>query len=226
VVLPQNAAAIAYKINFVDEQQPKTNANRNAYLENLILEAKDFLNESSFVLLINGNKSLFKTSNSMDTHNNSLSKFAYTLVGGDGVYYTDQTEKIKLHQLEAYGTTVLLKTALDAQNWELTDETKTIGAFVCYKAILEQVNYEIIVWYAPDVYLRFGPAGYGNLPGLILELSVTNNLISYLYYATHINFNPEILPEIEKPVKGKLVTQKQLDQMGEKAKENLKKMRN
>ncbi|UGS23697.1 GLPGLI family protein [Flavobacterium channae] len=66
-----------------------------------------------------------------------------------------------------------------AYNWSLTTETKKIGNYNCYKATTEKtIENKIIVpitaWYCPEIAYQFGPNGYGNLPGLIVELQIDN----------------------------------------------------
>jgi GLPGLI family protein len=65
------------------------------------------------------------------------------------------------------------------QNWELHDETKKIGEYICFKATTfhtvttpqgKVFKYDFTAWYSPQLPYKFGPAGYGNLPGLIIEL--------------------------------------------------------
>ena len=34
----------------------------------------------------------------------------------------------------------------------------------------------VIAWYCPEIPYKFGPAGYGGLPGMILELQEKNNV--------------------------------------------------
>lgn len=65
------------------------------------------------------------------------------------------------------------------QNWKLFDETKMIGDYLCFKATTfrtvttpkgKVIKYDYTAWYSPQLPYKFGPAGYGNLPGLIIEL--------------------------------------------------------
>lgn len=65
------------------------------------------------------------------------------------------------------------------QKWELSDESKMIGDYLCFKATTfytvktpqgKVFKYDFTAWYTPQLPYRFGPAGYGNLPGLIIEL--------------------------------------------------------
>ena len=69
------------------------------------------------------------------------------------------------------------------QKWELHDETKTIGDYLCFKATTyytttnpkgKVFKHDFTAWYAPQLPYKFGPLGYGNLPGLIIELQGEN----------------------------------------------------
>lgn len=226
-LIAQQSVQVEYKINFLDsEYLNQPTQNKNEFLESLIIDAKDFLKETSFLLKINSNESEFKASEHIATKNQHLSKFAYTLVNGDGLYYTNLTEKETLHQMDAYGSQIILKTSFDEYKWHLTGESKNIGNYLCYKAVTNLKKTEITAWFTPNIPLRFGPAGFGNLPGLILELTFDNNLSTIVYYSSQIKFEKDKPLKIEKPTAGKVINQSEFDQMGEKAKENLKRMGN
>jgi GLPGLI family protein len=63
--------------------------------------------------------------------------------------------------------------------WVITNESKMINGNLCYKAIAFDIDYggryknkfEITAWFCPKIPFSFGPVYYGNLPGLILEIS-------------------------------------------------------
>lgn len=100
----------------------------------------------------------------------------------------------------------------ETTNWKLENETKQIGAYLCYKATSEQVvvnskgtfKHPIVAWYCPNIPFNFGPKGYSGLPGLILELQVRN----ITWGATKIELSKEN-KNIEKPKKGKLITEEE-----------------
>jgi len=100
-------------------------------------------------------------------------------------------------------------------NWELSDETKTIDGYSCYKASSELVRkngdkvfvFPIIAWYCPKIPFPFGPLGYGGLPGLILELQERN----VVYGVQKINFNLEKMNPILKPAEGERISQEELN---------------
>jgi GLPGLI family protein len=65
------------------------------------------------------------------------------------------------------------------QDWKLHNETKTIGDYTCFKATSfttvtnpegKVFKFDFTAWYTPELPYKFGPVGYGNLPGLIIEL--------------------------------------------------------
>lgn len=75
--------------------------------------------------------------------------------------------------------------------WEITQERKEILGFVCYKAVTNIENHkttnQIVAWFTPDIPFQFGPRGYGNLPGLILELEEGRTIFT----AKRLDFNPK-----------------------------------
>ena len=80
------------------------------------------------------------------------------------------------------GNDLMVKEPLKS-NWKLYDETKMIDNYLCYKATNVNVvynrsgkifNHPVIAWYCPKLPYNYGPNGYSNLPGLILELQVRN----------------------------------------------------
>lgn len=79
-------------------------------------------------------------------------------------------------------------------DWKLTNETKKIGNYLCYKATSsfktgtdeKSFTFPLIAWYCPQIPLEYGPKAYGGLPGMILELQERN----IVYGVTKIEFTP------------------------------------
>jgi GLPGLI family protein len=114
-------------------------------------------------------------------------------------------------------------------DWKLTDEKKMICGYECFKATCtlkvdygdNDINtlYPIIVWYCPQIKTSYGPKGYGNLPGMILE--VEENFV--IYSATKIEFDKSNLT-IALPTNKKIITEsKMYDLMEEKFSSDLNK---
>lgn len=94
------------------------------------------------------------------------------------------------------------------EGWTLRNETKMISGFLCYKATniyrvvndlnpddIKVFNHPVTAWYCPKLPYRHGPLGYGNLPGLILELQVRNVVygVTKIDLKTNLNFDTKFL---------------------------------
>jgi len=184
--------------------QYKKFANRiNSDLENV-----------EYSLIFNDTTSLFKRNNSLKLDNKSIN-FAAGFGGGKGVYYTNNKTGLALQQADAFGELFLIQSHLNDFEWELTKEEKIINDKRCYKAILKNDKnpnrkFDTFAWFCPEIPSHFGPIGYGNLPGLIMELHLNKG---YSFYAIKIILN-EGDTKIKQPTKGIKVTSEELEEIG------------
>ena len=79
---------------------------------------------------------------------------------------------------------------------------------------------DIVAWYAPQIPVSHGPAEYGGLPGLILELSTDQTVL----LCSKIVMNPEKKDEILMPTKGEKVTRNKYDEIVKLKTEEMKSM--
>ena len=103
-----------------------------------------------------------------------------------------------------------------ALNWELTQETKEIGGYTCYKATLKNVGNKkkvLNAWYAPAISVSYGPLQFVGLPGLILQLEKN----TVVFTAKKIVLNPIEGVEIEEPKKVKRITQEEYKKLMKKS---------
>ena len=66
----------------------------------------------------------------------------------------------------------------------------------------------ITAWYTPEIPVNQGPRNYWGLPGLILEVNDGKTVI----LCSKVVLNPKVKTEIKAPTKGKVTTQKELDE--------------
>lgn len=90
--------------------------------------------------------------------------------------------------------------------WELTNVEKTIAGHKCLKAKTtysyksrhgKQENLEVKAWYAPGIPLPLGPRNFSGLPGLILELSIADDVI--VYFPTEVLLNSRKMQPVKLP---------------------------
>ena len=167
-------------------------------------------------------------------------------VGGPdgGSLHKDLQSKIYTNKKELFGKVFLVKDSITPSKWVMTGETKQIGIYNAYKATItkeveeREFNFgrrptrggesesepeapkmrEVVMsaWFTPEIPVSTGPAMYGGLPGLILEINDDKTII----LCTKVVINPKDKIKIKAPSKGKVVTKSEFDQIAEdKAKE-------
>ena len=130
-----------------------------------------------FHLDFNNNSSKFYLPEKIDTKEFRIFK-RFSRYKGQFYSFKDSV----FHELNAFGQNFIIK--LPPPNWKITQTSKKIGNYQCYKAItkkkVDNKFYEIFAWFSPKLPFNFGPRGYHGLPGLILRLDVGN--LSYIIH--------------------------------------------
>lgn len=197
---------IIYKVNNIAVE----NTSNNPEYKNFKKKIDEIAKELSFELKFDQTKSVFNLVKYLPLGKNKLyANGAITILGGKEVYYTDIKDKFIIKEKNFLGEPFLIKTPLNQLNWNLTNQTKQISGYKCYKAIsyrestnknFEKKKVPVYAWYTPDIPINFGPFEAAGLPGLVLEFGVVN----YSYVATKINLNEKIT--LKKPKKGKIIS--------------------
>lgn len=175
---------------------------------------------------------------------------------GSGKYYKNIQTKTSSRESEFSGKNFLIKDDLISYDWKMEQESKMIGENLCFKATTvierparntnvrfgrrnqnddekkeqeeeeeEETMEQVIVtaWYTLDIPVSHGPDDYWGLPGLILEINDGRTQM----VCTKIVMNPKEKNEITEPKKGKVVSQKEYDEILEvKMKEMRERLRN
>lgn len=201
--------------------------------------------EKTFVLNFNKAESIYQQEQKLKETGSRGSTFASELEGE--LYKNNQTKKY-LKAEEFANKNYIISDVLKNYNWDLTQESKKIGGYTCYKAIsitkvtkkelqeyevekvkqsknktsffnLEKPKDKIItVWYNPEIPVSHGPNQYWGLPGLIMEV-FENNLI---ILCSKVILNPKDKKSIKAPKNGKIISQNAYDLMEEKQYDKLK----
>lgn len=179
------------------------------FFSNYIKKIQNTIPYLEFSLIFNQNESIYRNIETMESDNPALDiNSTLTMVSGNGVFYNNQEENQKIKQIKHESTTYLIQEENNAIDWEIKNESKEILGYKVYKAVgqvLVNVNItsEVIAWFAPELPFQFGPAGYSNLPGLILEFEKDG----YAQYAIDIQLK-EKSTTIKSPTKGKTISPK------------------
>jgi len=220
---------ISYKVNvteaftMIDKEKLKTIP--PAYLDDIKksmsdLEQRIKLNIKSIEtnLSFNQQEAIYTPISGMDNEGDRGLKETMIITGSYGVYYFNKGLNKRIRQIDVYGQLFLIESDLNSRQWVLTQETKTINNYLCYKATSTLVTKNsagtfykpLIAWYAPKLPMPYGPNGYGGLPGLILQLTEGD----FIFYVSKLILNPKNPNKIEQPTKGKKVTEDEFEAIG------------
>jgi len=196
--------------------------------------------EKTYLLTFNKEESLYKEDEQLESPQMGGMQMVMVNTNGSDYLYKDIRENSFINQNEVFGKIFLIEDKLKPLDWTLSNETKFIGDYKCYKATYtreqpvvksyisvngdnepdeeeeeaEPEMEEIIVeaWYAPELPVNNGPGRYQGLPGLILE--VNDGGLTLLCSKIVLNTKDKL--KIEKPSKGKHVNQEEFDEIMEK----------
>ena len=160
---------------------------------------------------------------------------------GGGPVYKDVALNKSLQSTEFMGKKFLISNDPDKIKWVMEKEQKLIGNYLCFKATAqvskpktmtsvwrnaekqndsikdsavggaEEEYSTITAWYTPQIPVSHGPAQYGGLPGLILELTTDNTVM----LCTKVVMNPEKRIQISEPKKGEFVSRTEFENIVE-----------
>ncbi len=211
---------VIYKLkvteNLLDEKKEKDFASIYEAINNSLKENAD---KVTYRLYFNNNESLFVADEFLENEGDKNVSYFKILAHLKDVFYTNKKSDLKLTQKQAYGEWFIIKDKISDFQWNVTNESKKIGNYLCYKAtgILTVINSKgefkkpVIAWFTPQITANFGPMGYGGLSGLIMELSIDK---VFNYYVSKIELNTKESTKIKKPTKGKLIGRKEFKNIG------------
>lgn len=199
--------------------------------------------EKQFILIFKNNESVYREQEVLTSPNQTHNIEAILSNNNGNVLYRNYSENRYVFKNEFFGKLFLIKDSIKKLDWNLVNETKKIGEFLCYKATkikrvdptiknhnspnednkLKNDEQIITVWYTPQIPLSIGPESYYGLPGLILEVHDGNKVL----VCDNIVLNSENNFKIKEPKSGKRVSQREFDIIkGKKLKEFEKRTKN
>lgn len=200
---------IIYKKKSLNKED--VNKVKDIKIREILKRTNEKAEELEYKLEYNGVESIFKVIEPMDIDGSMETGMAIIAGDGKGIRYTNLKTREYLYQVEKYRENFLIVNSLDSIQWKLTNESKMINGYTCYKAETiktvigtKEISAQTIeAWYAPKLPINFGPLGYAGLPGLILELNMGKY---WTYFMTELNLDSSSSISIQKPSKGKKIT--------------------
>ena len=153
-------------------------------------------------LVFSNVESLYFVEDKMQNEGKTILNINRIFAGGDNKYYKNTKTKEYFYQnnLEE-----LLLTDLPEKKWQIIQESKKIGNYLCFKAIdiaSKNTKMKPVVWFTPQIPVSFGPKEFNGLPGLVVLVEMTKRAISI----SEIVLNPKKEIKVKKPIKGRKET--------------------
>ena len=194
--------------------------------------------QKEYTLKFNATESTWKEVESLESGAPKVSSGGFTMqissTGMGGLLYKNIAEGNYAREADVFGKPFLVKDNLNSFEWELTGETKKIGDYNVQKAVYTRTQerrsfsfsssngeetdskeetiidtVQVTAWFTPEIPVSNGPQSYWGLPGLILEV---NNGVQTLI-CSKVVLNPAEGVEIDKPTKGKVVSNEEYQQI-------------
>lgn len=200
--------------------------------------------QKEYTLAFDSYHSLFTLNESLGAspQQGGMMMISVSMDGSTGSVYKNTKEKRYASTRDLFGKPFLVKGDLEAVDWELTNETKQIGIYTCYKATYEReqesfqsitINNEeenktetttktitVEAWYTPDIPVAHGPQMYWGLPGLVMEVKDGNSTV----ICSGVTLNPTDKVEIKEPKSGKVISESDYEVVMEEKMAEMEKM--
>lgn len=131
----------------------------------------------------------------------------------EDILYKNLDERTMVRQQEFFTRKFLIKDKSDEKKWKLTGESKEILGYMCQQATSGDTTDKVIAWFTPEIPVSGGPASYGQLPGMILEVEANEGKM--LITASSITLEAVDKKIIAEPKKGKVVTKEEFKKLQE-----------
>ncbi len=99
-----------------------------------IMERMKKMFEKTFILNFDKSASIYKEEEKLDAPGQGGGRMMTSFMGGGGTYFKNVKEKQYTVDKEVFGKEFLIKDSLPNLKWVLSEETKKIGDYTCFKA--------------------------------------------------------------------------------------------
>ena len=143
-------------------------------LEIIRLQIKDPVLLQKTVNLIDKYKYYFTLNVNLQTSESvfkldSVTKVEKVKVVGNGEYGFRNKDNGYLCNENFMSSNYTIKGSVKDLQWEIKEDTLTLGGYKCVKATLKQMP-DVIVWFTPDIPVSSGPYMFHGLPGLVMKM--------------------------------------------------------
>jgi GLPGLI family protein len=162
--------------------------------------------KDKFELYFGNNQSLWKAAependDAIGTSDNGGMQIHMVIAGSNDIMFNNFSTGTRTEKREFLDKSFIIDDSIRPLKWKMTGETKTILNHPCMKAVATRISTQtrmnmdngkmerkeiqdtsgIVAWFTSDIPVPAGPGEYqGQLPGLILEMDISNGRQTYV----------------------------------------------
>lgn len=127
----------------------------------------------------------------------------------NNIVYADLNTKRIISKRKVFDDTYLLKDSIKNIEWKFTDEVRDIAGYPCRRAngLLFDAVY-VVAFYTDKIPVSGGPESFGGLPGMILQLALPHENVSWM--ATKVEDIDLPASSVLPPAGGKIIRYEEL----------------
>jgi|GEM_PF-3516602 len=211
-------AKVTYGITLHLERNNEVYKIYEKYFPGLAARSETTASEIDFSLILNDSISFFYLEKKLYSDNRAVSS-ALTHSGFHGRIKQQPNDFVTEELQEDFGKFLVSRLY---QDWVLHEDSKMIGDYLCFKATTfytimspagKVFKHDFTAWYAPQLPHKFGPSGYGNLPGLIIELQgkdFTLGVSKITFYEDALKSKENEMPQLKNK---RLITEEEFEKL-------------
>jgi GLPGLI family protein len=212
-------AKVSYSVKTHIDKNLKSYKFLQKRMPELAAKRESIASEFDFSLVINDTSSIFYLEKKLFSDNDAAT-FALIDTGYFGRIKQQINNYITENLQEDFGKFLVSR---PYQKWNLHEDAKMVGEYLCFKATTSHTTtnpkgkvfkHDFTAWYTPQIPYKFGPLGYGDLPGLIIELQGEN----FSYGVKKIEFYDNMKKKNKMPIlkKLKFITEEKFEELAAK----------
>ena len=175
---------VAYEIITQDYTAEELAAIKDPNVRNRIVAGNNSIKGEKFILIGDYKNAQFK---SVEIMSSDANRTSFTDANLSEFYYDIPKNKV-FESTNLGGEPYTIFYPMELNNWKITNETKQINGYLCYKAtgvrkiddIRGKSEHILEAWFCPTLPYRYGPQMYFGLPGLVFEAFTVNRKAKYV----------------------------------------------
>lgn len=162
----------------------------------------------NYELIVNDSVSSFTVIDKVYTPD--FNKGAISYGGGSNFYVMKKNNELQsLETASVFNDRYLKKSTTLTSDWKITNESKVINGYLCYKASMKREKYllkatnaknpeikkiekELVAWFCPEFPYSFGPDEFFGLPGIVFEAYHSDGKVLFAIDKIELKSNQKI----------------------------------